>query len=305
MKRAIITGATGAIGTALVAELINAGVEVLVLCREGSGRNTRIPIHPLVEKKYCGLDELAILQNNTGKTYDVFYHLAWSGTTGQARNDMYLQNQNVRYALDAVGVAKRFGCTTFVGAGSQAEYGRVEGILKPDTPTFPEMGYGYSKLCAGLMTRDYAHQLGLQHIWCRILSVYGPNDGMQSLVMSVINAISKGDVPKCTKGEQQWDYLYSGDAARAFCLMAEKGVDGKTYILGSGQVHPLAQYIQDICELTAPGSKADFGAIPYSPKQVMYLCADITPLQRDTGFVPQYSFEEGIQKTIKWFRENN
>lgn len=305
MKRAIITGATGAIGTALVAELINAGVEVLVLCREGSARNTRIPVHPLVEKKYCGLDELATLQNNTDKTYDVFYHLAWSGTTGQARNDMYLQNQNVRYALDAVGVAKRFGCTTFVGAGSQAEYGRVEGVLKPDTPAFPEMGYGYSKLCAGLMTRDYAHQLGLKHVWCRILSVYGPNDGMQSLVMSVINALSKGDVPKCTKGEQQWDYLYSGDAARAFYLMGEKGADGETYVLGSGQVRPLAQYIQDICEMTVSGSKADFGAIPYSPKQVMYLCADITPLQKDTGFTPQYSFEEGILETIKWFRENN
>ena len=231
MKRAIITGATGAIGTALVAELISAGIEVLVLCREGSVRNSRIPKHPLVKIKFCALDELSSIENDTGNNFDVFYHLAWSGTTGQARNDMYLQNKNVQYALDAVGAAKRFGCTTFIGAGSQAEYGRVEGILKSDTPTFPEMGYGYSKLCAGLMTRDYAHQLGLKHVWCRILSVYGPNDGMQSLVMSVIGALSNGNIPKCTKGEQQWDYLYSVDAAKAFLLMAEKGVDGKTYVL--------------------------------------------------------------------------
>lgn len=305
MKRAIITGATGAIGTALVVELINAGIEVLVLCRKGSDRNTRIPIHPLVEKRYCGLEELATLENDTGKTYDVFYHLAWAGTTGQARNNMYLQNMNVRYTLDAVGAANRFGCTTFIGAGSQAEYGRVEGVLKPDTPTFPEMGYGYGKLCAGLMTRDYAKQLGMKHIWCRILSIYGPNDGMQSLVMSVIDAINKGNVPKCTKGEQKWDYLYSVDAAKAFLLMAEKGVDGRTYVLGSGKVRPLAQYIQDICDEASTGSTADFGAIPYSAKQVMYLCADITSLQEDTGFIPEYSFAEGIRETIRWFRENN
>lgn len=305
MKRAIIAGATGAIGTALMKELIDSGIEILVLCRKTSQRLNHIPDHPLVKIKYCALEELATLENDTDRTYDVFYHFAWAGTTGTARNDMYLQNMNIRYALDAVGVAKRFGCTTFIGAGSQAEYGRVEGVLKPDTPAFPEMGYGYAKLCAGLMTRDYAHQLGLKHIWCRILSIYGPNDGMQSLVMSVIDAVSKGNIPKCTKGEQEWDYLYSKDAAKAFRLMAERGIDGKTYVLGSGKVKPLAQYIQDICDETSCGSTADFGAIPYSDKQVMYLCADISSLHADTGFIPDYPFAEGIRETIRWFRENN
>lgn len=304
MKRAIITGATGAIGTALIDELVNHGIQVLVLCRNGSNRNQRIPEHPLVEKKYCALEELATLENDTGKKYDVFYHFAWSGTTGQARNDMYLQHSNVQYALDAVGAASRFGCGIFIGAGSQAEYGRAEGILKADTPAFPEMGYGYGKLSAGLMTRDYAHQLGVKHIWCRILSIYGPNDGMQSLVMSVIDSLCNGNIPQCTKGEQQWDYLFSKDAATALRLMAEKGADGKTYVLGSGKARPLAHYIQDICDVVLPGSTADFGAIPYSPKQVMYLCADIRPLQDDTGFCPKYSFTEGVKETIRWYKEN-
>ena len=303
MKRAIVTGVTGTIGTALIEELVKHGIEVLVLCRENSGRNERIPKHPLVTLKHCALEELSSLNNDTGKTYDVFYHLAWSGTTGQARNDMYLQNQNVRYALDAVGVASRFGCSLFIGAGSQAEYGRVEGMLKPDTPAFPEMGYGYGKLCAGLMTRDYAHQIGLKHIWCRILSIYGPNDGLQSLVMSVMNALYQGEIPKCTKGEQQWDYLYSKDAAKAFRLIAEKGTDGRTYVLGSGKTQPLSYYIQAICDTVQPGSTADFGAIPYSPKQVMYLCADTAVLKEDTGFEPEYSFAEGIRETTQWFKE--
>lgn len=304
MKRAIITGATGAIGTALIRDLLSNGIEVLVFCREGSKRNVRIPEHELVTRKYCALNELANVQNDTGKSYDVFYHFAWEGTTGPARNDMYLQNQNVRYALDAVATAKRFGCHTFVGAGSQAEYGRVEGLLKSDTPTFPEIGYGIGKLCAGQMTREYAHQLGIKHVWTRILSVYGPNDGAQSMVMSTINKLRNGEVPEFTKGEQLWDYLYSGDAANAFRLLGEKGQDGKVYVLGSGHAEPLANYIKKIRDTVQPEADIALGAIPYSEKQVMHLEADILPLQKDLGWTPQMDFGEGIHRTWDSIQES-
>lgn len=300
MQRAIITGATGAIGTALINELISNNVEVLVFCRETSKRNDRIPEHKLVTKKYCSLDELSSVVNDTGKSYDVFYHFAWQGTIGAARNDMYLQNMNVKFALDAVGAAKRFGCHTFIGAGSQAEYGRVEGELRPDTPTFPEMGYGIAKLCAGQMTREHAHQHGMKHIWVRILSVYGPNDGAQSMVMSTINKLKNGEVPQFTKGEQMWDYLYSGDAAKAFYLLGDKGADGKTYVLGSGQAKPLAEYIEEIRNAVNPDCEIQLGAIPYAPKQVMHLQANIDDLVRDTGFEPKTEFRSGIKNILEW-----
>ncbi len=298
MKRAIITGATGAIGTALIKELIDAESEILVLTREDSKRNQNIPVHPLVQKKYCSLNELSDLENDTGKNYDVFYHFAWSGTSGLARNDMYMQNLNVKYALDAVGAAKRFGCSTFIGAGSQAEYGRVEGVLKNDTPTLPEMGYGYAKLCAGQMTRDYAHQLDVRHIWVRILSVYGPNDGAQSMIMSAIHKFKAGDVPEFTKGEQMWDYLYSGDAAKAFRLLGDMGIDGKIYVLGSGKARQLANYIRDIRDIINPECGIALGAIPYSEKQVMYLCADVSELQKDVGWNAVTEFKDGICLTL-------
>lgn len=297
MKRVIITGATGAIGTALIRELINSNIEVLVLCRNGSARNIQIPESPLVTKKYCDLTELKSVENDTGKDYDVFYHFAWAGTTGAARNDMPLQNKNVEYALDAVEAAKRFGCQTFVGAGSQAEYGRVEGVLRPDTPAFPEMGYGIAKLCAGQMTRENAHQLGLKHVWVRILSIYGPNDGAQSMVMSTINKLKAGEVPQFTKGEQMWDYLYSGDAARAFHLVGDKGIDGKTYVLGNGQARSLAEYIKEIQTVVAPERQIELGAIPYGGRQVMFLQADITEISKDTGWKPTMAFKQGIKQT--------
>lgn len=298
IKRVIITGATGALGTALVKELIENNIEVLVICREGSKRNGNIPESPIVQKIYCDLDDLATLRNDTGKEYDVFYHFAWNGTINPYRNDMHLQNQNVKYALDAVDCAKRFGCKKFVGAGSQAEYGRFEGILESSTPCFPENGYGIAKLCAGQMTREHAHQIGLEHVWVRILSLYGPNDGAQSMVMSTINKLLNGEIPQFTKGEQLWDYLYSGDAARAFYLLGDKGIDGKTYVLGSGQAKPLAEYIKIIRNAVNPGAEFVLGTIPYSPKQVMHLQADISVLKKDTGFEPVIDFEEGIKQII-------
>lgn len=298
MKRAIITGATGALGTALVRELIENDIEVLVFCREGSKRNNNIPESSLVHKLYCDLEGLSTIQNDTGKEYDVFYHFAWDGTINPYRNDMFLQNKNVKYALDAVDCAKRFGCKKFVGAGSQAEYGRFEGVLKPDTPCFPENGYGIAKLCAGQMTREHAHQIGLEHVWVRILSLYGPNDGTQSLVMSTINKLMNGEVPQFTKGEQMWDYLYSGDAARAFRLVGERGMDGKIYPLGSGIAKPIKEYIETIKDVVSPGTELKYGDIPYSDKQVMYLQANISELQKDTGWIPKIGFEEGIKSVV-------
>lgn len=302
MKRVIITGATGSVGTAFINKCIEEGTEVLVFTRKDSKRNNRIPNSPLVTMVYCSLDELSTIQNETGKKYDVFYHLAWDGTVGEARNNMYLQNMNVKYALDAVGAAKRFGCDRFVGIGSQAEYGRVEGTLKATTPAFPEMGYGIGKLCAGHMTREHAHQLGMEHMWIRILSIYGPNDGLQSMVMSTIQKLTDGVVPQFTKGEQMWDYLYSGDAGNALYLVGERGIDSKVYILGSGNARPLKDYIEEIRQVVDPNAQIDLGAVPYGARQVMYLCADINELTVDTGFTPKVSFTEGIEKTVNWYK---
>ena len=303
MKRAIISGATGAVGTALAKVLVSKGVEVLILCREGSKRNANILEHPLVEKLYCSLDDLEHLNNNTKKEYDVFYHFAWAGTTGTARNDMYLQNENVKHTLDAVNVAHRFGCHTFIGAGSQAEYGRVEGVLTSSTPVFPENGYGIAKLCAGQMSRILCEQCEMRHIWTRILSVYGPHDGEQSMVISTIRNLLTGNRPALTKGEQQWDYLYSMDAGRAMYALGESGVHGKVYCIGSGNARPLVEYVKIMRDYINPEAELGVGEIPYAPKQVMHLCADISELTVDTGFVPKYTFEEGIRETIEWYKE--
>lgn len=294
IKRAIVTGATGVIGTALVEELIDREIEVLVLCRFDSKRIDNIPKNPLVTIKDCSLEKLSQFVGENDSKYDVMFHLAWAGTTGEARDNIYIQNKNIEYSLDAVKLAKRVGCEAFIGIGSQAEYGRVEGMLRSNTPTFPETGYGMAKLCAGLMTRKLAKQLEIKHNWIRVLSIYGPNDGYQSMVMSTISKLRGGEIPKLTKGEQIWDYLYSKDAARAMISVAEKGIDGKVYVLGSGDGQPLREYIETIKEVVAPEGKLGLGEIPYAINQVMYLVADISEISNDTGWKPTTDFRNGV-----------
>lgn len=303
MKRAVITGPTGAVGTALISELIKQKTEVAAVVRPGSKRIGNIPESPLVRIIECDLADLKSLPDKLDGA-DVFYHFGWDGTFGNSRNNMYGQNLNVKYSLDAVEAAAALGCEAFIGAGSQAEYGRFEGCLNADTPTFPENGYGIAKLCAGQMTRILCEQKGIRHIWTRILSIYGPFDGAATMVMSTIVKLLTGEHASCTQGEQMWDYLYSEDAGYAMYLLGEKGIAGKTYCIGSGQARPLREYIEEIRNTAAPGAEIGFGEIPYSEKQVMYLCADISELTKDTGFVPRYTFAEGIAKTVNWCSQN-
>lgn len=298
IQSVFVTGATGAVGTALVQLLAELDIRVTVLCRPDSKRIDAIPQHKRIS--VCMGDVTRLQDVQVNQSFDAFFHFAWMGTSGAARNDMLLQNQNIRCALDAVSLAARLGCSVFIGAGSQAEYGRVETKLTAQTPAFPENGYGIAKLCAGQMTRIACEQNHIDHIWARILSVYGPHDNPNSLIMSLVTSLLHGESPCCTKGEQQWDYLYSADAARALWAMAQKGKHGAVYPLGSGQTRPLHEYICAVRDATAPTQSVKLGALNYPEKQVMYLCADLSELTRDTGFCPQMSFKDGIQKTVEW-----
>ncbi len=304
-EKAIITGPTGAIGIALCKYLANKNIKVFAICRPNSARSDYIPNHENITKVFCDISELQKLSDLIPDGADAFYHFAWADTIGAGRNDMDSQMNNIRYTLDAVRVAGKLGCKVFIGAGSQAEYGRVEGALTSDTPCNPENGYGIAKFCAGKMSRIESDKIGMSHFWVRILSVYGPYDGPMTMTSSVIRQLLSSATPALTKGEQIWDYLYSEDAAEAFYLIAEHGSDSKTYVLGSGEGRPLKEYIIELRNAINPDLLLGFGEIPYNELSVRYLIADISELQKDVGFIPKTKYCDGIRNTIDFFRRQN
>ena len=280
IKTVIVTGPTGAVGTALCSRLLQAGCTVVAVCRPGSPRAVALPKDANLYVVACDAANLADLPQCMAAAglpvqADAFFHLAWAHTIGAGRNDMPAQIENIRYTIDAVRTAAAIGCRVFVGTGSQAEYGRVDGVLRADT-------------------------LGMDHVWARILSVYGPHDGPNTMISATIQKLLAGQCPDLTAGEQKWDYLYSADAADALYRMACHGRSGAVYPVGSGTARPLREYIETLRDAIDLALPLGLGKIPYGPQQVMFLQADITQLAADTGFAPRTAFADGIRATIAW-----
>lgn len=301
MRRIIISGSTSMLGVALIKECIKHKTRVYALIKPNSIHRTRLPISELVEPIECDLSELLKLKDLvTDRDFDAFYHFGWQATSKDGRYNPDLQNKNIDYTLDAVGVAKIMGCKAFIGAGSQAEYGRSNEKLSPESPCHPETAYGIAKYAAGKLSSIKCDCEGIKYIWARIFSVYGENDNDGTMIRHVIEKLLSGESPSLTKCEQTWDYLYCEDAARAFYLLGEKGKDQQVYCIGSGEAKTLLDYINIIKDSINKDLPLGIGQLPYSDKQIMYLCADITKLRDDTGFNVRMPFEEGIKRTIKW-----
>ena len=304
MKKILLTGATGMIGTAILNECAIRGIEAVAVFRRGSDRRKRIPDSKFIKVVECGLEEIEKLPSISGSGFDAFYHLAWADTDKNGRNDAIKQNRNIEYTLQAVKAAQKTGCGIFVGAGSQAEYGKVSKTISEDFPPEPETAYGTAKLFAGKRSAELCRQFGIKHVWTRIFSVYGPNDSTATMIMYCIGKLLKKEKPLLTKCEQMWDYLHCSDAAKALLIAGEKGKNGSVYNIGSGICRPLTEYVKLLLDATDPGIESGVGEIEYGPGQIMHLCADITKIKNDTGFKPAVNFEQGIKETIKWCREN-
>ncbi len=294
MNKIIVTGATGCVGSAIVRRALAQGMEVTCIVHEGSKRLSNLPQDEKVKIAECNLSDYSSLRLDN--TYDAFIHMAWEKTFGASRDDAESQMRNIQYTLDACHLAKRCGCSVFVGAGSQAEYGVQSVDLTPDLPVKPESGYGIAKYAAGKLSAMLCKSLGIRQNWVRILSIYGPNDGENTLISYVIRELKAGHSPELTKCEQIWDYLYADDAADAILAIAEKGIDGKAYPLGSGRCRKLSDYIEDIRNIINPSIEIKYGAKDYYPHQPMYLVANIKELTIDTGWIPRCSFVKGIEK---------
>ena len=216
-----ITGATSMLGVATIKNCILKNISVLAFVRKGSSKIERLPSSPLVKIVECDLAQMKDFDVDK-LSADVFIHFGWAFTDKTGRNDVSKQLENVQYTIDAVHLAKRLGCRKFVGAGSQAEYGTPNIILKADTPVNPLVPYGVAKYAAGRLSAMECKKEGLEYNWVRILSVYGPHDNEGTLLKQLIyNA--KDNIPMGLSGcEQIWDYLHEMMQERLLLLLQRK-----------------------------------------------------------------------------------
>ena len=302
IEKVVISGATSSIGVALIDECIKRNVFVLALVNPKSKNISKIPIHKNVMIRRCDLNDIKnydMCEND----YDAFFHLAWSSTHGdKERNNLQEHLSNIQYSLDAVDLSERLGCKVFIGAGSQAEYGRTEETMNENTRCNPETPYGIAKYCAGKMTRIACQNKQINHIWTRILSSFGPKNINNTVIDYTINELLNNRKPLLSDGKQIWDFIYSGDVANALYLLSEKGHSGDVYVIGSGHSEPLRDYLVKIKNIINPNMELGFGEKSHNDNAVMHLSCDITKLKMDTGFEIKTSFDDGVKKTVEWIQ---
>ena len=284
------------LGVATIEECLQNDIEIIAISRRNSKNLYRLPESKNLKLIELNLDELANYTPEFNDS-DVFYHFGWAATSHEGRTNVDIQELNIRYTLEAVRLAERFGCKKFIFAGSQAEYGLSDKPLNRETPIRPFTAYGVSKFAAGKLAEMLCKSLGLNFVWCRIVSVYGINDGANTLISYIIDCYRKNIQPVLTPCEQIWDYLYADDAGYAFRLLGVKETKG-VYCIGSGVGRPLKSYVEIIYDLMKPNVELKFGEKPYTENQVMYLQADISDLEQDIGFKTKISFKEGIYRII-------
>lgn len=297
-KNIVITGATSFIGTHLVHTLLAQGNVVWAVIRPNSPHRYRLPhSKPCCHIVECDITQFGRLASIVPAPIDCFYHLAWAGVRVPQRDDEKMQKQNYLACLTAFQAAVKLKVKVFIGTGSQAEYGHVNGIIKEDQQAKPISAYGRYKLKAGQALLQEASKAGILCIWTRIFSVYGPYDDERSLIMSLIKACARHAPVKLTQGEQLWDYLYVQDAAQALAAFLQKRVPSGIYHIANGNPRPLKEFILAVKAVLHSQSPLLFGAIPYGKEGRIDLMPDVTKIKKTIGWEATTPFALGIKQT--------
>lgn len=296
----IITGATSFIGVELTRYALSMGDEVIAVCRKGSAGIPKLGEHPNLKIVHSELSEYANLSGQIDKG-QVFVNLAWEGTGHGGRNVSDIQQDNIAHSLEAIKVAAGIGCTLFVEAGSQAEYGTVLEKISETTPCNPFSEYGKAKLAVKEQGSKVANALGMKYLHLRIFSLYGEEDHPWTLVMSSLKKMVNNepiDLSPCT---QNWNFLYVKDAVKQIYLLCQYALRNPNYKsevfnIASKDTRVLKDFVTEMYSLSQSKSALNYGAI--TPANVVSLDPDTSKTEAATGFISDYVFKDIINNII-------
>jgi len=301
MKKVIVSGAAGFVGSAVVRELLNNGYQVTALVH--NGHKGDLPNDKRLTVTDFELAKMPELVNTLPKDeYDAFYHFAWAGSAGPARADTALQLNNAQWAVEALRTAKELGCKRFLCAGSIMEHETMAAAYTQGNRPGPGYIYGGGKLIAHVMCMSVAVQIGIDLVWPEITNAYGPGEKSPRLVNMTIRKVINNESPEFTAGTQNYDFVYIDDVARAFRLIGENGKPFHEYLIGSSTARPLKQFLLEMKNAIAPDLAFRFGDIPFTGIDLPLERFDCTQTEMDTGFKSGVSFAEGTKRTMEWLK---
>lgn len=309
----LVTGAYGLLGGWLTAALVQRGARVTVVRRDeqpGSalvltGLEASVDV---VHGDICaeGLIERALAEYEV----DTVFHLAAQTIVPTAnRSPASTFETNIRGTWTLLEACRHHGAERVVVASSDKAYGpHPELPYREDFALQPLYPYDVSKAATDLIARSYWHTWGLPVAVTRFANLYGGGDVNRSrLVPEAVTAALAGRAPVVrSDGSPERDFLYVEDAVAAYLAIAAalgRGEGrGEAFNAGGGEPHRVLDVVRLICRLAGTDVEPDVRGAGTPAGEIDRQWVDATKLRSLTGWEPLVGLEEGLQRTIDWYR---
>jgi len=305
--RILVTGGAGFIGSHIVDQCVAAGHEVAIvdsLWEEGGGKGENL--NPKAHFFHADITDEARLQSIFDEIRpEVVSHQAAQHSVAISTRDPRLDARvNVVGLLNVLTNCTRAGTRKIIFASSGATYGTPARLpIDEEVPRRPESPYGITKLVAEYYLRYWQEANNLTYTALRYGNVYGPrqdpNGEAGVIAIFAKRFLDHSPVRIDWDGEQKKDYVYVEDVARANLLAIEHG-DNDIFCLGTGRAASVNELYQVLAKIT--GYKPEVVRAPKRPGDIYLAYFDSSKAERVLGWKPQVTLEEGIEKTVEFFR---
>ena len=300
----LVTGGAGFIGSNVSDALVKDGHEVTVLDNLSTGKEENI--NP--EVKFYNVDLLDIesleLAFREFKPDVVNHHAAQIDVRKSVEDPAFDAETNIIGSINLFELSINYGVRRIIFSSTGgALYGEPEKLPADEyTPIEPISPYGVAKYCVENYLNYFKRLYGVERVILRYANVYGPRQdplGEAGVVAIFIGKILKGEKPVILgDGTQTRDYIYVEDVVKANVLALE-GKEG-TYNIGTGKETSVNELIEIFSKVLGHEIKPEYA--PPRKGEVHRISLDGEKAKRELGFVPKYSLEEGIKKTIEWYK---